>query len=90
MKELQKLEQKCTYDTDNKKWKVPLFTIGQKQVSFPKLKLNHGIGYGTTSVDKKKAVIPEFRIKSKHCFLRIKSETERLGSKTCTKMIPTN
>ena len=39
-KELQKLESKCTYDIDNKKWKVPLFTIGSKQVSFPKLKLN--------------------------------------------------
>ena len=64
-KELQKLEQKCAYDTDNKKWKVPLFTIGHKQVSFPKLKLNHGIGYGTTSVDKKRAIIPEFKIRSK-------------------------
>jgi kinesin family protein 3/17 len=38
-KELQKLEQKCSYDEENAKWVVPYFTVGQKQVSFPKLKL---------------------------------------------------
>ena len=39
-KELQKLESKCTFDAENKKWNVPLFTVGsQKQVSYNKLKL---------------------------------------------------
>ena len=38
-KELQKLEKKCQYDEENKKWTVPLFTVGDKQVNFPKLKL---------------------------------------------------
>ena len=38
-KELHKLEQKCSYDAEKTKWIVPYFTIGQKQVSFPKLKL---------------------------------------------------
>ena len=38
-KELLKLESKCTYDAENKKWTVPIFQVGHKQVSFPKLKL---------------------------------------------------
>lgn len=38
-KELQKLEKKCSYDSEKKKWTVPLFTINEssKQISFPKL-----------------------------------------------------
>ena len=38
-KELQKLETKCSFNHENKKWTVPLFNIHEssKQVSFPKL-----------------------------------------------------
>ena len=63
MKELQKLESKCTYDSDNKKWKVPLFSVGQKQVSFPKLKLNHGLGLSTPGVEKKATVASQFKVR---------------------------
>ena len=51
-RELQRLEQKCTYDGESKKWTVPLFTVGQsKQINFPKLRLmskKHG-GFEDTS-----------------------------------------
>lgn len=39
-KALNRLEQKCTFDSENKKWTVPRFSVNDvKQVSFPKLKL---------------------------------------------------
>ena len=35
-RELKKLENRCTYDEDNKKWTIPHFTVGGREVNFPK------------------------------------------------------
>lgn len=39
-KELQKIMNKCEYDVDNKRWKVPLFIIKEKAVSLPTMPSN--------------------------------------------------
>lgn len=43
-KEQAKLEQKCTYDAENKKWTVPMFDVVEKKINFTKLKLRQKMG----------------------------------------------
>jgi hypothetical protein len=36
-KEIRKVVSKCSYDVDNKKWDVPVFTVKEKLVALPRM-----------------------------------------------------
>ena len=67
-RDISKLEEVCKYDENNRKWIVPLFTVGQRRVDFPKMSNSMGVGkagflsFNNKLVGSKSKRVPEFRV----------------------------
>ena len=68
-RDILKLEEVCKYDDNNRKWIVPLFTVGQRRVEFPK-NLNGVLGnsqagflsFNNKLIAAKSKRVPEFKV----------------------------